>query len=284
MNCLILGGDKRYLEIINDFVKKGYGVDIVGYKDKIDGTKKIEYNEININKYDLILLPVNGVSNNFVIKAQEEFQIDINFFDNVKKDCLIFSGINSKCLNEMISRSKLNVTFLMSDKNVIKENAISTVEGIISDIIVNTDITINNSKIMVIGYGNIGSYLVDILKGLNAEVYASIIDEKDKQTLNKKQIKHVFSSNENEMQKILPSMDIIINTVPSLVLNDNYINYIKKSCYVLDISSYPHGIDQKYLNEQNIKNKIYLGIPSIVAPKTAGKTLLKKINYIVGGN
>lgn len=283
MNCLILGGDKRYYEIIRDFKNKNYNVDMVGYINEFAGTSSINYDDINIKKYDLILFPISGVGNDFIIKGEKKFKVEADLLKDVKENCLIFSGIKTNCLEEMMKYCKKNINFLMNDESVIKENSIITVEGIISDIITNTDITINKSKVLVIGYGNIGSYLTKVLNDLKALVSVSVILDKDKNSLDKLNINSVYSNDISSMCKVISESDIIINTVPSLVLNEYYINYMKSNCYVLDIASYPHGIDQEALNNRNIKNKIYLGIPSIVAPKTAGKILSKKIDSVVGG-
>ena len=283
MNCLILGGDKRYYEIIRDFKNKNYNVDMVGYINEFAGTNSINYEDINIKKYDLILFPISGVGNDFIIKGEKNFKVEANLLEDVKENCLIFSGIKTCCLEEMMNHCKKNINFLMNDESVIKENSIITVEGIISDIITNTDITINKSNVLVIGYGNIGSYLTKVLNDLKALVSVSVILDKDKNSLDKLKINSVYSNDISSMCKVISESDIIINTVPSLVLNEYYINYMKSNCYVLDIASYPHGIDQEALNNRNIKNKIYLGIPSIVAPKTAGKILSKKIDSVVGG-
>ena len=283
MNCLILGGDKRYYEIIRDFKNKNYNVDMVGYINEFAGTSSINYDDINIKKYDLILFPISGVGNDFIIKGEKKFKVEADLLKDVKENCLIFSGIKTCCLEEMMNHCKKNINFLMNDESVIKENSIITVEGIISDIITNTDITINKSKVLVIGYGNIGSYLTKVLNDLKALVSVSVILDKDKNSLDKLKINSVYSNDISSMCKVISESDIIINTVPSLVLNEYYINYMKSNCYVLDIASYPHGIDQEALNNRNIKNKIYLGIPSIVAPKTAGKILSKKIDSVVGG-
>ena len=283
MNCVILGGDKRYYEIINNFLNKGYNVDIVGYKNIIKNTHQIDINDLIIEKYDVIIFPISGVTNNFIIKAEENFKVSPNILNNAKDDSLIFSGINTPCLEIIKFNSKKNITFLMKDKEIIEKNAIPTVEGIIGDLIKNTNITIKDSNIMVIGYGNIGKYLVEILKHLGSNITVSIIEKKDKNILDKYKIKNVFSNDFEKMCNVLTNQNIIINTVPSLVINKNYIDYLNNECYVLDVSSYPHGIDKEYLDYKNIKNKIYMGIPSDIAPKTSGIILSKKIDSIIGG-
>lgn len=68
-----------------------------------------------------------------------------------------------------------------------------------------------------------------------------------------------------------------------MILDEKYLKLISKDTYILDVSSHPHGIDIKTANELGLKPKIWLGIPSVVAPKTAGTILYKKICSLIGG-
>lgn len=280
MKILILGGDKRYHQLIKNLVDKNT-ITLVGYKTIFNNCIYKDINEIDASLYDFIILPVNGIGNNNKVTAEEEFIIPNDFFENVNKNTYIISGINTPSLKQLLKNRPC--IFIMNDKDVIKENAIPTVEGIISNLIENTDITINSANIMIIGYGNIGTYLTSILRSMGANIIVSIIDKKDIGKLEKENIKYLFSNDFNNMSNILQHMDMIINTAPSLVINENYIKCLNKEVYILDVSSYPHGIDKNILDINNIKNNIYLGIPSKVAPKTSGLILTKKINKILGG-
>ena len=117
---------------------------------------------------------------------------------------------------------------------------------------------------------------------LGASITVSIIEEKDKQELDTKKINNFYSNNIIDLKNEIKNTDIIINTVPNTIINNSLIKYINRECYVLDIASHPHGIDREVLDEFFIKNKLYLGIPGKVAPKTSGKILSKKINNILG--
>lgn len=283
MNVLVLGGDKRYLEIIKDFVKKDYHVDLVGYQNKIPKTNILDIKNIDVSFYDIILFPVSGVKENYIISGEFDFKIDPDFLNKSHDKALIFSGIKTPTLNEILKNSNKDAIILMQDNTVINENVIPTVEGIIADIINHTDITLKGANILVIGYGHIAKYLVEILNTLGANTIVSIKEKEDEQILSNKEIPNILSNNRNLMSEVLKNSDIIVNTAPTLVLDKNYVNYIKDDAYVLDVASYPHGIDEEALIENQIHYKIYLGIPSKVAPKTSGLILTKKINTLIGG-
>jgi len=287
MEVLVLGGDLRYLEIIENLSSK-YNVDVVGYKNTYTSSKikNISIEDIDIGKYDVIIFPVNGVMDKNQINCRFDYtpiNVPTDLLVDSKESVLIFSGINTPALSEMLKIANRNCTFLMEDQNVIKENAIPTVEGIIADVIIKTEITINDSNVLVFGYGNIGKLLVKYLVMLGANVTVAVISENDKLELNSLNIDSFYSFDHNSLIKTINSTDVIINTVPKTIIEKNDIKFINENAYVLDISSHPHGIDAEVLDEFFIKNNLYLGIPGKVAPKTAGRILNKKINEVMKG-
>lgn len=286
MEVLVLGGDMRYLEII-EILSSKYNVTLVGYKNTFinDSVKNIDIDSVDIGKYDIVILPINGVMDKYLINCRfnnNPIKIPRDFFVGSKKDVLIFSGIPTPCLDNMLEVSDRNCVYMMQDKEVIKKNAVPTVEGIIADVINNTLITLENSRVLVFGYGGVGSLLVKYLKMLGANVCVSIIKESDKALLDSSGISNFYSYNRDDLISAIGDNDIIINTVPKTVISENLIRFINPDAYVLDISSHPHGIDQEVLAEFFIKSKLYLGIPGKIAPKTSGKILCKKIIDVIG--
>ena len=285
MNVLILGGDLRYLEIIDD-LKSRYNVDLVGYKNTyIDGVRNIDIDDVSIGLYDVIILPVNGVLDKNMINCRFNnvlIELPKDLFVDTKDDVLIFSGISTPCLDKMLEVSNRNCVYMMKDKNVIRENSIPTAEGVLADVINNTECTLGDSKILVFGYGNVGRVIVAYLRYFNSDICVSIIDDNDKKDLDNLGIKCFYSNCISDLVSHISEADVIINTVPGTIISDNLIKYINRDCYVLDIASHPHGINSEVLDEFFIKNKLYLGIPGKIAPKTSGKILLKKINEVMG--
>ena len=53
--------------------------------------------------------------------------------------------------------------------------------------------------------------------------------------------------------------------------------------YILDIASYPYGINEEIIKKykENIKYNLYLGIPSKYAPKEASEILLTTIKKVI---
>ena len=285
MNVLVLGGDLRYLEIINN-LKNKYSVSVVGYKNAcIDDVCDIDINDVLISDYDVVILPVNGVMDDYLINCRfnnTPIRLDDDFFVGSKDNVLIFSGISTPCLDNMLKVSNRDCVYLMKDKDVVRENAIPTAEGVLADVINNTECTLNDSNILVFGYGNVGKVIVDYLRYFSSNICVSIIEPNDKLVLDSLGIKCFYSDCRSDLVNSISSCDVIINTVPNNIISDDLIKYINRDCYILDIASHPHGFDREVLDEFFIKNKLYLGIPGKVAPKTSGKILCKKINDVIG--
>lgn len=284
MKILFLGGDKRQLEMIKILENKGYEVNVLGYQsiNLENNVKKKGLYELKMDEYKVIIFPVSGVKSNYKIVSEFDSNpifLPVDFLKNTQENVSIFTGIMTKELNEMLEVSKRKAISLMEDNNVKKENSIPTVEGIIADLVYSTDKTIEESNIFVLGYGNIGEVLVDKLKALKAtSIAVGVIEQTDYEQLNKNNIKSLFTTDEKSMQQVIKESDVIINTVPELLLDKKLLNFVNNDAYILDISSYPYGVDFDYANQLKIKNKLFLGIPGKVAPTTAGRILVKKIN------
>jgi dipicolinate synthase subunit A len=285
LNILVIGGDKRQQEVINCLLKKQHIIDLVGFKNlNIDKKllNKINIENVDLKKYHIIIFPVTGINNDLTIKTEYDNNISLplDFFERTKPNCIIFSGIRTNRIEEMNRKANRQIIYLMEYQDVAIANSIPTTEGIIMNLVENTDYTIHSSNILVLGYGNVGKTLVRTLDGLGANVSVLINNNEDYERLIELRIDPI---NSLEILKKISKYNIIINTIPSLILDKNLLDNVKKDSYILDIASAPGGVDYDYANKLNIKNNIYQGIPGKIAPVTAGKILYKKINNIIKG-
>lgn len=112
MNTLILGGDKRYYEIIEAFKNKKYNIDLVGYKNKIDKTNNLNISDVDVSKYDIILFPINAIGEDYTINGEINFKINPDFLKQAKDNVLIFSGIKTPKLDEILKNGQKKLSFL----------------------------------------------------------------------------------------------------------------------------------------------------------------------------
>ena len=286
MKVLFLGGDKRQLEIINHLFLNGHKIDVVGYEkaNLNDEISKKVIDEINISDYKVVFLPISGVKDDFLVAcdfSDDKIKLPKNLFCDLDNKSLIFTGIHTKNLDEMLKIADKNVIALMDEADVKKANSIPTVEGIIGDLVYNTDYTINGANIFILGYGNVGTVLTEKLKALGANITVGVLLFEEYKKLTDNNVNCIYTNNKLLMNQVMQDNEIIINTVPDLIINKDYLKVVNKNAYILDISSDPHGVNFDSANELQIKNKLLLGIPAKVAPKTAGQILVNKIDSIL---
>ena len=85
----------------------------------------------------------------------------------------------------------------------------------------------------------------------------------------------------NLLGENLSQFDIIINTVPHLILDKKRLEYVKKDSLLIDLASKPGGIDLENAKERGIKTVWALALPGKVAPETSAEFIKDTIYNIL---
>ena len=274
---LILGGDDRFVELARIYSGNGYNVSTFGMdKIEINGVSNYLSLKDAIIGNDVIIAPVPFAKDYNKLNAKySEKDIDIDeLFGYISPEKLLFVGAinnHSKLLAE-----KYGVAYYdyYTDESYQILNTIPTVEGTLEIIIKETKTTIFGSKIMVLGYGRIGKLLSDYLKAMGAEVYVEARKDSDLTWIAARGNKEVPLK---DLQRFLYNMDIVVNTVPALLLDRSMLDSLKDGSMIIDLASKPGGVDFEYAKEKGIKTIHALGIPGIVACKSAASYIFNTI-------
>lgn len=238
IHILILGQDPRF-SILYEELRKKYEVDIS--------------NNINIDilKYNIIILPMKGITDDNVIELLK----------GSKEDVIIYTGLK----NNLENLNRKVISFF-DDNKIKEENDNLTVAGIIDYIK-----DIKHDKICLLGYGHIGKKLFQLLKEKIWSI--GIIEKRDKQELGSIAF---YTTDKKIMEEKLSESDLIINTVPNNIITEEVCNNLKTP--ILDIASKPYGISREIVDKYHLNYYLYSGIPGKYDPIRAGKILLKKFN------
>ena len=158
----------------------------------------------------------------------------------------------------------------MKNENYVLKNAILTAEGAVSYIEENTDYSLFGSKILIIGYGRIGKAIHKILKAYGADITVCSRSCESKALAEFNGARHIFF---DELSK-RNNADIIINTVPHPVLTKKELSAVKSDALILDLASFPGGVDTLIAKSLGLKLLNGKAMPSKYTQKTAG--------YIIG--
>lgn len=199
------------------------------------------------------------------------------FVNNLNGKIFIAGSIRKEIYNMAEGKS---ITFidLLNREELTVLNAIATAEGAIQIAMEETETTIHGSNVLVLGFGRVGKILANMLSGIGAKVYCEARREEPLAWIKA----YGYNPIElNNMNKDLNKFDIIINTIPSIVLDDNNLQLLKKDCLIIDLASSPGGVDKKVAKELGLKLIWALSLPGKVAPITSAEYIKDTLYNII---
>lgn len=275
MEFFILGGDSRNIELTKLLAKDEnivytYGLEkAFNEKEEDEIFKNIIFCEDlkSIQKAKIIVtsLPISkdGINLNMPYSNKN---ITIKDLLSILKGKIIFTG-NISTEIENILKKENEIIDIMKKEEFAILNAIPTAEATISIMIENTKKIIHNSKCLIMGFGRIGKVLANKLKALSVNVTCTTINKEEAAWAETYGYQVI---NFKDIENVLGHYDIIINTIPKLVLNDE-VKKIRNEALIIDLASNPGGINKEIAKRENKKLICALGLPGKVAPITSAE-------------
>lgn len=268
-NFLIIGGDGRQLYMADYLESLGYGVEIYGLPEK--ERKCVENIEEAVQKSDALILPlpaVKGEKNIYSIVPMKETVDDISLM--IKQEQPIFAGMVSRGVEAKLTLGGGKVFDYFRREDVTVMNTVPTAQGILKTMIDNIDYTVHSSRCAVFGYGRVAKVTADILSKIGAKVTVCARKYGD---LAAAEIKGMNGCLISDFYKTAHEFDIIINTVPSVVIDRKILENVQSDCLIIDVASAPFGTDFAAAYELGIHAIQCPSLPGKVAPKTAGRII-----------
>ena len=286
MNYYLIGGDLRNFELAKMLAKEGNMVYTFGlekaFQDSYINENVMQCEKISdgVEEIDVVItaLPFSRDEINVNMPLSIK-KLKIEDFIKEFEGHLVFSGNISKIIERKFLSKNIKVVDIMKFEEFAILNTISTAEAAISIIIENTKITLQNSKCLIMGFGRIGKILAKKLQNLSANVECvatNNIEEAwgEAYGYNMTTFGEIKYGNKN-----LKNYDIIVNTIPKVILKKEFEN-INNGTLIIDLASKPYGINRDMIKEGRFNFIEALGLPGKTAPITAAKNI-KKIVFDV---
>lgn len=183
-------------------------------------------------------------------------------------------GINTDkcCIN-----ATLPVVEYAKDEAFAIENAYLTAEVALSLAVQNSDLSLVNSNALIVGYGRIGKALHKYLSPLTTNITVCARSEEAK-ALALSNGASVIDFNDLKEKS---SFDFVFNTVPFPVFNEEELSALKKECTIMDLASFPGGVDKHISFSKGLNLVVARGLPGKYSPKSAGYLVAKTVYKLV---
>lgn len=250
---MVLDGDKRQKFLYEILNKEGYDIQLCGEKELLE----------------------KGVDSKMLIgKTPFLDKEQISLLSQLKEGQIFLAGVISKEVKENLVKKGVVVFDFMKQQTVAIKNSVATAEGVVAEIILKSDGVIRESVITVLGYGICGKTITTLLKGMGANV---IVCARKKETRIEARIIADEVCSMEEMELGLAKSDIVVNTIPDKIIEEKQLKILKKDCIIIDIASYPGGIDYEKAEDLGVRAYLCKGLPAIYSPKNSAQILYEEM-------
>jgi dipicolinate synthase subunit A len=278
----IVGGDLRIIRLIEMLISDGYKVYTYGLEMseellqmEVEMCATIE-ETVSYSKVVVGPIPLSSDRKN-VSTPFSKVKLPLEDLLKVLKDKKLIAGNILEFFKEQLEKEEISYIDLIKREEFSVLNAIATAEGTLQIAMEETQKTVHGSKVLVMGFGRIGKILAKMLDGIGAKVSCEARKDDDLAWIKAYGYEPIDLDKLNEN---LSKFDIIINTIPFQILNEERLNLVKKDVVLIDLASNPGGVDRKIAKEKELKLIWALSLPGKVAPITSAE-FIKEVLYHV---
>lgn len=280
----IIGGDLRIIKLAEMLANEENEIYVYGLENAEDIKNKpniIQCDSIKkaIQNVEIVIGPIPFSSNGNTINAPfSDKEITIREMMHVINAKVLIAGGITPEVYGMANDEYIEIIDIMKREELAVLNTIATAEGTIQIAIENTNKILHGSEVLILGFGRIGKVLARKLAGLAVKVTCAARKDEDLAWI---QAYGHKATNINAIGENLSEYDIIINTVPHMILTEERLQYVKNDCLLIDLASNPGGIDKKAVKDKKLKFVWALSLPGKVAPTTSAEFIKDTIYNIV---
>lgn len=282
----IIGGDLRIVNLIellakDDFLVYTYGLENSEDFIEKENVKKCASISELVGSSEIIIGPLPMTNDSEYLSApfsDEKISIEELIKEMSNKNKTFLAGKISEQLATKLQEGGIEFIDLLKREELVVLNTIATAEGTIQLAMENTTRTIHGSNVLVMGFGRVGKVLAKMLDGIGANVSCEARKNSDIAWIKAYGYNPIHLS---ELDNELGNYDLIINTIPFQILDENRLKLVKKECTILDLSSTPGGVDRAAARRLGLKMIWALSLPGKVAPLTSAEFIKETLYHIL---
>ena len=279
----VIGGDRRQVYLANYLKNRRYRVIVYGTEEKdLDRDCKLAGSFFEaITEAGCIIGPVLfSKDGEQIVSKKKHIKLGLKeLMANLQKGQSLFGGCISPEILKQCKQKKIDVYDFMKMDDVAIYNAIATAEGAIVKAMELKPVNLHGSNCLVLGYGRCGKVLANKLKGLSTH---TTICARGETSRSQGEADGFECMDFSELSRHILRFDYIFNTVPAVVLKSDVLKRISKDACIVDIASFPGGVDKKAAKEFGIRSYLCPSLPGIYAPKSSGIRLAEKVLELRG--
>ena len=253
-------------------MEKGYDVSSYGLFDWDDDTDKLKG---IISEESVVILPLPAKRNDKTIImpfSKREITIE-RLMSLLGKGNVVMGGMIK---GELLSRLReTEIPFVdYYNNDFIEKNAVLTAFGTLKILLEHIDFALPLGKYAITGYGRVAKETASLLTALSCDV---TIFARNSSQRDDAMIKGCKAQSLSDLVTESRNFDIIINTIPCNIINEDTLQNMNKNCKIIELASAPYGLDFDTARKYSIDVVKAFGLPGKYTAKTAGEIIGKRV-------
>ena len=283
LKMCVIGGDIRMLITAKELAKWGFEVSVFGFDTGVcDCGGAVRCGSIGdaVKGASAVILPVPYSADGCRINcpfSKTEIRAD-EVISALTPGKLLLAGV---CTPSFFSKAEeKNITLIdyMKDEELTVRNAVPTAEGALEVAMRELSVTVHGSNVLILGYGRIGKLTAADFAALGANV--TVCARRGDALAWAEAYGHKMAHTD-AICAAVKGRDLIINTVPELILDRNVLACTDPETLIIDLASLPGGVDDGFAASKGIKVVHALSLPGKTAPVTAGQNIADAVVRIL---
>ncbi len=275
----VIGGDIRMIYCAAYLSELGFEVSFCGFdstKTPCGGAVRCRNTIDALKGASAVILPVpystDGCRVNAPFSASEIRVAEL--LTHVMPTQLLLGGVLSDGFINRAEELSLTVTDYMKDEELTVKNAVTTAEGTLELALRELPVTLRSKPVLVLGYGRVGRAVASLFKAVGCGVTVCARRADALAWAYAAGCGTVFMS---DLCRAASGKALIINTVPDLILDKNVLSFADEKTLIIDLASYPGGVDFDAAARLGIRTLHALSLPGKTAPVTAGEDIAETV-------
>lgn len=278
---LVAGGDLRYVYTARTLAER-FDVHAAGFTRQIAPFSEVTLTESVAEGFppcDVLVLPMPVSDDGVLVSApfgRQNLSLK-GLLAALKPGGIVLGGKFGKTA-ALFHEAGVETADYLAREELSTLNAVPTAEGALQILLEEMPCTIYKSRMLVLGYGRIGSRLAQILHMLGACVTVVCRDVAE---LARAEMSGCNALPLSELAAHAQEFQVFCNTIPARIVTEDILCCMTPDALVLDLASKPGGVDLEAAQKCGRRVVWALSLPGKTAPVTSGEIIAKTIFHML---
>lgn len=280
----VVGGDLITVKLVQ-IISKTNKVTVFGleYAEELRDNPNIVFansleDAVKSNKVVIAPIPLS-VKSEYITTVFSKAKIKTEDFKSLLHDKILIAGDIWDSTKTQLESQNTKCYDILTNSQLKILASIITAEGVLGIAIQETNTTIHNLKVLILGFGRTGKMISKVFDAVGARVSVEARKPEDLAWIDAYNYEKIDLK---DLDNYLGKFDLVINTIPANVLNNEKLKLFKQGSVLINLPTITETkIDIHEANKLGVKYIWASSLPQLVAPMTYAEKIKEVIFNII---